>query len=140
MSPSFLLGTIITFCGTTLRLYSFRTLGTLFTFELCIRKDHRLVVDGPYNYVRHPSYTGLILSIIGALCSHLSGSWVKECGILDTTLGLGIAFAWLSIAAAVVLSLLLRIPREDELLRREFGNEWLRWTERVPYRLVPGLY
>ncbi|TFK63576.1 hypothetical protein BDN72DRAFT_847493 [Pluteus cervinus] len=140
VSWAFILGFTLTLIGTYIRLNSFRTLGRLFTFELCIRKDHRLIVDGPYALVRHPSYTGLILNIIGACVNHVSGSWARESGALDTTLGRTIALLWMLGAGAVVLSLVLRVPKEDEILRKRFGNEWVEWAERVPYKFVPGVY
>ncbi|GAW00659.1 ICMT-domain-containing protein [Lentinula edodes] len=52
-------------------IHCYRTLGQLFVFELRIQKDHRLITEGPYAYVRHPSYTGLILTIIA-----LVGLWM----------------------------------------------------------------
>lgn len=36
-------------------------LGNLFTFEVMIRKNHKLITDGPYAYLMHPSYTGINL-------------------------------------------------------------------------------
>ncbi|KAF5377895.1 hypothetical protein D9615_006828 [Tricholomella constricta] len=140
VTPLFILGNIIGICGTTLRVQSFRTLGCLFTFELCIRKNHRLVVNGPYAFIRHPSYTGLIMTIIGYYCNHASGSWLRECGLLETILGKLMLCVWMTIAGAVVASLLLRVSREDQILQMKFGEEWERWARRVPYKLVPGIY
>ncbi|KAG6873988.1 hypothetical protein C0995_007944 [Termitomyces sp. Mi166 len=124
VTPLFLLGHTLGTFGTILRVQSFRTLGHLFTFELSIRKDHALVVDGPYAFVRHPSYVGLILTILGYYCNHASGSWVSECGVLETILGKLALCVWSIIAISVIASLLLRIDSEDEMLRMKFGAEW----------------
>lgn len=140
ITPLFILGISAVGFGTVLRMKCYRTLGTLFTFELCIQKHHTLVVTGPYSVIRHPSYTGLILTIIGACCIQAHGSWVKECGILSTTIGGVLLLIWLTIASAVVLSLVLRIPNEDRLLHERFGEEWEMWTHIVRYKLVPGVY
>ncbi|TFK65163.1 hypothetical protein BDN72DRAFT_801442, partial [Pluteus cervinus] len=140
ISYAFSVGFFLTSLGTFIRLWSYKSLGRLFTFELHIRPDHQLIVDGPYAFIRHPSYTGLILSLTGATIIHLSGSWVKESGVLDTPLGCGIAIYWLLGAGAVMLSLVLRMPNEDRVLRERFGNEWVNWAQRVPHRLVPRLY
>lgn len=122
-------------------MHCYRTLGKLFTFELSIMKDHTLITTGPYAYVRHPSYTGLIVTIVGGYLSHISeGSWVRESGLLETTVGLGILVVFITIGLAVILSLLLRIPSEDMILRRRFGVEWEEWARRVPYKIVPGIY
>jgi protein-S-isoprenylcysteine O-methyltransferase Ste14 len=87
ITPLFLLGILFVVVGATLRMKCYRTLGCLFTFELCIQENHTLVVVGPYATIRHPSYTALIMTIIGACFSQANGSWAKECGFFDTSLG-----------------------------------------------------
>jgi len=58
--------------GGLIRLECYRQLGTMFTFEMSIRKDHMLVTSGPYGIVRHPGYTGILLVISGMLLLHAS--------------------------------------------------------------------
>ncbi|KAG7090476.1 hypothetical protein E1B28_009590 [Marasmius oreades] len=140
ITPTLLLGSILTLLGTLLRVSSYRTLGPLFTFELRIQERHQLVTSGPYSVVRHPSYTGLIMTVIGAFASHASGSWVASCGMLQTPVGKCLAIVWLSIATAVVASLLLRVSREDGMLKETFGAQWHEWAHDVSYSLIPGLY
>ncbi|KAF8905421.1 hypothetical protein CPB85DRAFT_1224685 [Mucidula mucida] len=140
ITPLFLLGNVLTITGTAIRIACYRTLGSQFTFELSIFKNHRLVVDGPYAFVRHPSYSGMILTIIGAICSQLSGSWITQSGLLETCVGKVLVAYWVLVASAVIVSLILRIPSEDKMLRSAFGVEWDRWCRRVPYCLVPGIY
>lgn len=133
-------GSILSLAGTILRVQCYRTLGRLFTFELRIQTHHQLITDGPYSYIRHPSYTGLILMILGAFCSHASGSWISQCGPLQNPFIQVLAGFWVSVAFAVILSLLLRINREDAMLKKAFGDSWTKWSQDVPYRLVPGIY
>ncbi|KAK0448427.1 uncharacterized protein EV420DRAFT_842532 [Desarmillaria tabescens] len=140
ITPLFLLGNVLTIAGTLIRLCCYRVLGRLFTFELSIHQDHCLIVRGPYAIVRHPSYTGMILTILGAICSQSTGSWVMECGLIDMWFGKGLVMYWLLVAAAVVASLLFRISVEDRLLHRKFGREWTEWNQKVPYVLIPGVY
>ncbi|KAG6915473.1 hypothetical protein DXG01_011340, partial [Tephrocybe rancida] len=140
VTPFFVLGHLIGISGTILRVQSFRTLGHLFTFELSLRKNHTLVVNGPYAFVRHPSYVGLILTILGYYCNHASGSWLSECGLLETLVGKLMLCVWSTIAFSVIASLLLRVAPEDEILRMKFGEEWEMWATQVPYQLVPGLF
>lgn len=40
-------------------------MGHLFTFEMSIREDHRLVTDGPYAWIRHPGYTSVLCTFMG---------------------------------------------------------------------------
>ncbi|KAF8648475.1 hypothetical protein AX16_006256 [Volvariella volvacea WC 439] len=141
ISPLSFFGTILTLWGTFIRVSAYRTLGRYFTFELSLQKDHKLVVSGPYSFVRHPSYTGLIMSVLGAYLNHASnGSWVRECGALDWVVGKALAIFWIGVALAVVVSLVLRVENEDRMLKERFGQDWTDWTKEVPWKLVPWVY
>lgn len=52
--------------GLAFRIWSIRVLGRFFTATVRIRDDHRVVSDGPYRVVRHPSYLGALAAIVGA--------------------------------------------------------------------------
>ncbi|EAU87837.2 hypothetical protein CC1G_01484 [Coprinopsis cinerea okayama7 len=136
----FVLGHVLVWCGGAFRLQCYRTLGRHFTFELAIHPDHVLIDYGPYSIVRHPSYTGLIVLLFGSILNHVEGSWVRESGVLETPVGRLLAFGWMAILVAVILSLIFRVPNEDRLLRAKFGPEWRLWAKRVPYRLLPFIY
>ncbi len=58
-------GAAIAWGGLGLRWWSQNELGRLFTFEVGIRKGHKLVQSGPYAMLRHPSYTGLAVGLAG---------------------------------------------------------------------------
>lgn len=53
ITPIFLVGWFFALSGGLIRLASYRALGKLFTFELSIRKDHKLITSGPYSMVRY---------------------------------------------------------------------------------------
>ena len=136
MSLLFLVGCLFAVAGGIIRFACYRELGTLFTFELSIRKDHKLITSGPYAYVRHPSYTGLISLYLGWCLCHLSpGSWLRECsGLGDTSHAL--MTIWLM---GNVWLLVARTRKEDEMLRKEF-RDWDDWAKRVPYCLIPYIF
>lgn len=46
----------------------------------------------------------------------------------------------LQVIASMVAIPLARIPMEDAMLRKQFGQEWEEWARRVPYALIPGVY
>ncbi|KAF7424066.1 hypothetical protein PC9H_009367 [Pleurotus ostreatus] len=141
VTPLSLLGSMTTFLGAMLRVSCYNTLGKLFTFELSLHRGHRLITAGPYNYIRHPSYTGMIMTIIGVICSNAAkGSWLRESGIIHFPLVQITVAYWLTVAMAVIVSLVLRIPNEDEILRQAFGEEWTAWSKKVKYSLIPGFY
>ncbi|KAF9071094.1 hypothetical protein BDP27DRAFT_1446582 [Rhodocollybia butyracea] len=141
--PSFLsfIGTILAVAGGYTRYLCYRELGHLFTFEMSIMKEHKLITTGPYALVRHPAYTGLLCTIVGIVLLHgASGSWVIECRVLDFTLGRAMVMIFLVVTSLITIGLLKRIPKEDEALAQKFGQEWKDWAQRVPFRLFWGVY
>lgn len=131
-------GTLLSSLGCLIRIMCYRTLGNFFTFELSLRKNHKLVTAGPYSVVRHPSYTGFLFALAGAfLCR---GQWVMQSGLLDSLVGKGIVGIWTILVCIVAVALVLRIPSEDEVMKKEFGKEWVEWAQKVPYKLIPRVY
>ena len=59
------LGLTILLVGFLLRQYSIFILGKFFTPVVEKQKDHKIIQHGLYKYIRHPSYTGLLLEITG---------------------------------------------------------------------------
>ncbi|PSR94548.1 hypothetical protein PHLCEN_2v4416 [Hermanssonia centrifuga] len=51
ISPSFILSLTMMCAGTVIRSAAYRHLGRYFTFELSIKKDHKLITDGPYSII-----------------------------------------------------------------------------------------
>ncbi|AGB37131.1 methyltransferase family protein [Natronococcus occultus] len=114
------LGTIL--LGVLVRQHAVRTLGDGFDLEVTVAEDDVVIESGPYRWVRHPSYTGGLLSLVG----------------VGVTVG-----NWLSIAAALLAGLAgygYRIRVEERVLRDVLGKEYATYAERTPYRLVPGLW
>ncbi|KAE9393298.1 hypothetical protein BT96DRAFT_924090 [Gymnopus androsaceus JB14] len=131
-TPIFLVGFLLTLCGAYVRWSSYRALGPLFTFELSIRDQHKLITTGPYSIVRHPSYTGMLL--------FFPGSWIHECGWLDL-LPIKISAVLVTVVQATFILLMpIRLGIEDEMMRKEFGQQWEEWAKKVPYKLVPGIF
>jgi protein-S-isoprenylcysteine O-methyltransferase len=59
------IGYIAFVLGTLLRWYSIIYLGRFFTTNVAIASDHRVIDTGPYRYIRHPSYAGAMLALLG---------------------------------------------------------------------------
>lgn len=111
-SPLFFAGCGLAAIGGFIRYQCYRTLGRFFTYEVTIRNDHQLITEGPYGWVRHPSYTSGIACCVGlGICYGSAGSWLRECRILET-LG-GKVASWLYVAFVVygTASLVVRAPR-----------------------------
>jgi protein-S-isoprenylcysteine O-methyltransferase Ste14 len=75
-SPPVLLacGLVALIAGIGLRWYSIRSLGRFFTMNVAVQAGHRVVRTGPYRWVRHPSYTGLLLACAGVGVGRLVNS------------------------------------------------------------------
>jgi protein-S-isoprenylcysteine O-methyltransferase Ste14 len=135
------IGTLILLSGTWIRYVCYKALGEFFTFEIAIRRDHKLITWGPYSWVRHPSYIGYLMVIAGLFpCIAARGGWLRESGLLSTSLGLGSVGIYAFVIVIDVVTVLRRTFIEDEILRREFPGEWDRWAKKVPYRLIPGVF
>ena len=141
---SFTAGFLSQVAGTVLRYAAIRWLGRYFTFQLAVRDGHRLVTDGPYSMMRHPSYTGSHLFMIGAAIAQMgSGSFYsqwKTIGPYSAAAAPWCALWYYFNLAYTYLGGVMRAPKEDEVLRKEFGEEWEEWAKRTPYRLYPFVY
>lgn len=104
--------------GISIRLWSFWTLGRFFTFRVSIQSGHRLITSGPYRFVRHPSYSGFLLALIGV--------------VLPRQNGLSL-IVFTSIIGAVIA---YRIWVEEQQLTSALGDEYRAYARRTK-RLVP---
>jgi protein-S-isoprenylcysteine O-methyltransferase Ste14 len=113
------LGLIVLVGATLLSLWARWTLGKMWSSVPTLREHHELRTDGPYQFTRHPIYTGILGMLLG------------------TTLaaGFGGALVALGVFGAVFL---VRIPREEQLMLQTFGEQYARYQREVP-RLVPFL-
>ncbi len=87
-------------------------LGSEWSPQLQLREGHHLVTSGPYARIRHPMYTGI--TGFGVGLALVSANWV-----------------FVALVALVVVGLLLRIPREEEMLIAEFGDEYRMYKHRT---------
>ncbi|KAF9222804.1 hypothetical protein BS17DRAFT_159995 [Gyrodon lividus] len=136
-NPLALVACILAFLGLGIRLWCYRALGKLFTFQMALLPKHKLIKSGPYAIVRHPSYTGGCIILGGATLGHaIRGSWARECGAIYTFWGA----AWALLIAVCFVIMVERCIREDNILRVAFGEEWEGWSKKVRWRMVPYVY
>lgn len=114
-------GLLLMCLGELLRWWSIATLGRFFTVNVAIRGAHRVIDSGPYRWVRHPSYTAILLFHLGA------------------GLALDNALSVIGIMLPATLALLNRIRVEESVLRASLGDAYGAYMKRTK-RLVPAVY
>ncbi len=112
--------TLIVAC-VALRAWSIITLGRFFQYSIGIQPGHTVVTTGPYRFVRHPSYTGLALGVIG---------YALACGDV---------WSLLAAAALAGLGLTVRIRVEERQLRESLGADYEAFAASRK-RLIPGVF
>ena len=117
----FFTGICFMLLGVALRWYSAAVLGKYFTFDVAIQGGQILIEAGPYRYIRHPSYSGALLSLLG--CGLALGNWAGLCAGMSC---LGFAHAY-------------RIPVEEAVLASALGDVYKQYAKRT-WRLVPFLF
>ena len=60
--------------------------------------------------------------------------------MLHTPLGQAIIVPFPTLVLCILIGLLRRMQKEDELLEQTFGDEWEKWAEKVRWKLIPYVY
>ncbi|TFY75505.1 hypothetical protein EWM64_g8509 [Hericium alpestre] len=135
----YLAGAALVMIGSIIRIACFRVMGRQFTFRLTILHNHKLITSGPYAVVRHPSYAGGMLQLLGAAMARFGpGSLWWE--VMRHALVGKVLFANMLFSTGMAVYYFTRGEKEDEYLRKAFGSEWDEWARRVPDRYLPGIW
>jgi protein-S-isoprenylcysteine O-methyltransferase Ste14 len=113
------IGLSITLMGLLFTVWARRWLGTDWSAVVTVKAGHRLVTDGPYRFVRHPIYAGLLLAMAG------------------TTMARGDLRALLALALALV-AFWRKLRIEEAWMRQQFGAAYEAYARRVA-ALIPRL-
>jgi len=114
-----MIGTVICVLGLCVTVWARKTLAGNWSSDVTFKQGHELIRTGPYRYVRHPIYTGLLIMMLGTAI---------EMGFLRSWLGLGVVF----------VGFWIKLSQEERLLRRHFPEEYPRYQKEVK-ALVPGI-
>jgi protein-S-isoprenylcysteine O-methyltransferase len=111
----FLTGIATMWTGIAFRYYAMRVLGRYFTFDVAIHSGQSVIEAGPYRYIRHPSYSGAILTQLG----------------LGLALGNGAGFIAIIVCAAIGFG--YRIHVEESALVAALGEPYKKyiWAARA---------
>ena len=116
-SVIFVCGLLLALAGIALRQYAIASLGRFFTVRVMTRPDQTVIESGPYRFIRHPSYSGSLMTVLGVLLCSTN---------------------WLSMACFVlaVPGFLYRIRVEERALIDALGESYRAYMGRTK-RLVP---
>jgi protein-S-isoprenylcysteine O-methyltransferase len=106
--------------GMAFRWWAVITLGRFFTVDVATYADHALVDHGPFRWVRHPSYTGLLSAFFGVGVA--MGSWLSV----------------LALMPPIVFALAYRMRVEEAALRAALGSDYDAYCARTK-RILPGI-
>lgn len=114
------IGTILVLLGLLFAAWARIHLGGNWSGTVTVKKDHTLIRSGPYRFVRHPIYTGMLLALIG------------------TALAVGAAYAYIA-AALILLGFVLKLLVEEARMHETFPIEYEDYCRHTA-RLIPGVF
>ncbi len=118
----FVLGIALVFGGLVFRLWAIQTLGEFFRTRVVIQEQHHLITSGPYKYLRNPSYTAILMVLLGL--GFGTGNWLSA----------------LVFFATGVLAYGLRIVLvEERALAERFGQQFQDYKKRT-WALIPFIW
>jgi protein-S-isoprenylcysteine O-methyltransferase Ste14 len=119
--PLFVAGIVLMCAGIGIRQWAVVVLGRFFTVDVRVQPGQTVVDRGPYRWVCHPAYTGLILTFVG----------------IGLALGNWAALAVLAVVPTV--GLVVRIRFEERALLAGLGEPYRRFAASRPH-LFPGVW
>jgi protein-S-isoprenylcysteine O-methyltransferase Ste14 len=114
-------GIIFIITGIILRLYSVLILGKAFTVSVQVNSNQKIIQSGPYKYIRHPAYSGSILSLIG-----LALAFGSSIGLVGTIVIIAFIYGY-------------RIKIEENLLASNFKTSYPEYKKHTK-RIIPFVW
>jgi protein-S-isoprenylcysteine O-methyltransferase Ste14 len=113
------IGLFLTVAGIAFAIWARFYIGQNWSGTVTVKVGHELVRSGPYRWVRHPIYSGILLAIIGTALAR-----GKPVGVIS------IALFW--------VGFLIKSRKEEEFMRKTFGEQYLEYAQETG-ALVPKL-
>jgi protein-S-isoprenylcysteine O-methyltransferase Ste14 len=111
------IGLCLTVCGLSIAVWARHHLGKYWSGRITLKVDHRVIQSGPYAFVRHPIYSGILLALLGTVIS---------IGTVQSCIGLAIIF----------VSFARKLTLEEQWLCAHLGAEYEPYRRRVK-ALIP---
>jgi protein-S-isoprenylcysteine O-methyltransferase Ste14 len=114
------IGLFLTIAGIAFAMWARFYIGQNWSGAVTVKVGHELVRSGPYRWVRHPIYSGILLAIIGSALAR-----GKAVGLLS------IALFW--------IGFLIKSRMEEEFMRKTFGEQYIQYAQETG-ALVPKMH
>jgi protein-S-isoprenylcysteine O-methyltransferase len=108
---------ILCICGLGVCLWARAVLGRNWSGTITLKENHELIVRGPYRFVRHPIYTGLLAMMIATAIAQ-----GPLAGIIGVVL--------------VSVSFWIKLSDEEEVMMKQFPEDYAAYRKRVK-RIIP---
>ncbi|MGS0747936.1 methyltransferase family protein [Halpernia sp. GG3] len=116
-----IIGLAFLMLGVIFRLAVVYNLGKYFTVDVTIMKNHKLITDGFYKYIRHPSYTFSLLTFVGLAL--VLNNWISAIVLL----------------IPVFSMFFYRIKIEEKVLKVQFGTAYTDYMKHTK-KVLPFIY
>jgi len=113
-------GVLMVWLGVAVAIWARVHIGQYWSGLITLKEDHKLIRSGPYAYVRHPIYTGLLLATFGTAL--VQGKWQ---GLLG--------------AAIILIAHIRKARKEEALMTSQFGERYREYRRHSGF-LIPRLH
>ena len=113
----YVVGTVLLALGMAFSIWARMELGRNWSNVVTVKVGHELIQSGPYRWVRHPIYTGILTAIIG---TGLAQDYLFD----------------LLVPLTMFSSFWIKLKREEDWMRTQFGGQYDAYMTRTK-RLVP---
>lgn len=107
--------------GLGVRYWAVIELDRFFTTNVTIQQQHQLITTGPYRWIRHPAYLGLLMALFAAGIA--MGDFLALCMLILPTF----------------LAFKARVEVEEQMLQKAFPSQYSAYS-RISWRLLPWLF
>lgn len=111
-------GVLLAMAGASIAILARTFLGANWSGRVTIKQGHELIRKGPYNVVRHPIYSGLLLAAVGTAVAF---------GAIRHLLAIPLVF----------LGFWIKLRVEEQLLTQEFGEQYAAYRREVKGAIIP---
>jgi protein-S-isoprenylcysteine O-methyltransferase Ste14 len=115
----YFIGTVLLFLGMAISIWARVELGRNWSNVVTVKVGHELIQAGPYRWVRHPIYTGILLALAGSALAQ--DFWID-----------------LAIVPLVFAGFWVKLLREEAWMREQFDAAYATYAARTK-RLIPFL-